>query len=226
MLGVEKAPPMARIPLFPLNTVLFPEMVLSLHIFEERYKTMVRRCLESSEPFGVALIRSGKEAGGRAVPFAVGTTARIREVQHLDDGRMNLVAVGETRFRLRSLHQDAPYLVAEVEAASLERGAEADLEELADRVTALFAEYYRLQVHVQGHWERTLALPSDPERLAYVVAAGMELEPLVKQELLEMDLLPAVLRREDELLGEAIPALTARLAATRRQRFGRLGALN
>ena len=217
---------MPRIPLFPLKTVLFPEMVLPLQIFEERYKIMVRQCLENSQPFGVALIRSGKEVGGPAEPFAVGTTARITEVRHLDDGRMNLIAIGEKRFRVQALHHDEPYLVGEVETPALERGPEDELEEISDRVTALFAEYYRLQVYLQGHWERTLALPSDAERLAYVVAAGMELEPLVKQELLEMDLLPAILGRENELLGEAIPAQTARLASARRQRFGRMGALN
>ena len=220
---------MPRIPLFPLNTVLFPEMVLPLHIFEERYKTMVRECLERSQPFGVALIRSGKEVDGPADPFAVGTTARIREVQYLDDGRMNLIAVGVERFRVQALHHDRPYLVGDVVTAALERGSEEELEaleELSDRVTALYAEYYRLQVYLQGNWERTLALPSDPERLAYAVAAGMELEPLLKQELLELDLLRAILSRENDLLGEAIPAMTARLGAVRRQRFGRLGAVN
>lgn len=217
---------MPEIPLFPLSTVLFPEMILPLHIFEERYKIMVRRCLEQSQPFGVVLIRSGKEAGGPAEPFAVGTTARITEVQRLEDGRMNLIAMGESRFRVRSLRRDEPYLVGDVETAALARGPDDDLEELSDRVGALFAEYYRLQVYLQGNWERTLALPSDPERLAYVVAAGMDMDPVTKQELLEMDLLSTILNRENELLGKAIPAMTARLAGARRQRFGRLGALN
>ena len=220
---------MPRIPLFPLNTVLFPEMVLPLHIFEERYKVMVRECIEGSQAFGVALIRSGKEVGVLAHPFAVGTTARIKEVQHLDDGRLNVVTVGEERFRVQTIHHDKPYLVGEVETAPIERGSDEELEaleELSDRVTALFAEYYRLQVYLQGRWERTLALPSDPERLAYVVAAGMEVEPLVKQELLEMNALQAILSRENDLLGEAIPAMTAGLKSARRQRFGRLGALN
>jgi Lon protease-like protein len=217
---------MPEIPLFLLNTVLFPEMVLPLQIFEERYKIMVRRCLERSEPFGVVLIRSGKEVGETAEPFAVGTTARISEAKHLDDGRMNLIAVGERRFRVRSLRRDEPYLVGEVETAVLERDSEDEPAELGDRVSALFAEYYRLQVYLQGNWERTLNLPSDRERLAYAVAAGMELEPLVKQDLLEMDALSTILSRENDLLGEAIPAMTARLAAARRQRFGRLGVLN
>ena len=65
------------LPLFPLNTVLFPNMVLPLHVFEERYKLMINTCLAQDKPFGVVLIYSGTEAGGPAVPHSVGTVARI-----------------------------------------------------------------------------------------------------------------------------------------------------
>ena len=65
------------LPLFPLNTVLFPGMVLPLHIFEERYKLMINHCLEEERPFGVLLIREGKEVGSGAVPYQVGTTTMI-----------------------------------------------------------------------------------------------------------------------------------------------------
>src|SRR5205814_5524803 len=84
--------------LFPLNTVLFPGMPLPLHIFEERYKLMIGRCLEEERPFGVVLIQSGPEVGGTAVPHRVGTTAHIAAVRRLDDGRMNLIAIGQERF--------------------------------------------------------------------------------------------------------------------------------
>ena len=89
-----------ELPLFPLNSVLFPGATLPLHIFEERYKLMIGRCLQSGSPFGVLLIRSGNEVGEATEPFEVGTTARIVRVQHLDEGRMNLVCLGEQRFRL------------------------------------------------------------------------------------------------------------------------------
>ncbi len=93
------------IPLFPLNTVLFPGQVLPLHIFEERYRRMIGQCIEKSWPFGVTLIQEGEEVGGLAKPFKVGTTARVTQVERLDDGRLNIISVGEMRFRIASLDQ-------------------------------------------------------------------------------------------------------------------------
>ena len=105
-----------EIPLFPLNTVLFPGAMLPLHIFEERYKLMVGRCIERGEPFGVVLIRSGLEVGGPAQPHEVGTTVRITRVERLDDGRMNLITLGVQRFRVRELLHGEPWRrIADVE---------------------------------------------------------------------------------------------------------------
>src|SRR6185503_19425073 len=96
--------------LFPLNTVLFPGMRMPLHIFEERYRLMIRECIEQDAPFGVLLIREGEETGGSAVPHGVGTTARITQVEYLDDGRMNIFTIGQERFRLSELSTDREYL--------------------------------------------------------------------------------------------------------------------
>lgn len=107
---------MATVPLFPLNTVLFPGMQLKLHIFEERYKIMINRCIEAEEPFGVVLIKDGIEAlGPAATPHSVGCTAEINEVQHLPLGRMNIIATGKRRFRIKALSRSSPYLVGDVE---------------------------------------------------------------------------------------------------------------
>jgi Lon protease-like protein len=80
--------------LFPLQTVLFPGMRLPIHVFEERYQLMIRECIEEDAPFGVLLIKSGAEVGAPAVPHDLGTTARILQVQYLDDGRMNIFTLG------------------------------------------------------------------------------------------------------------------------------------
>ena len=79
-----------ELPIFPLNTVLFPGARLPLHIFEERYKAMINACIDERRPFGVCLIRSGSEPGAPAEPFNVGTTAHIRQVQRLEDGKPGL----------------------------------------------------------------------------------------------------------------------------------------
>jgi Lon protease-like protein len=95
---------MFELPLFPLNTVLFPGMPLPLRIFEERYKLMIRFCIENNQPFGVVLIRQGLEALGRlAEPYEIGCTARIIEVEPLAKGQMNISTLGEKRFRICQL---------------------------------------------------------------------------------------------------------------------------
>ncbi|MEM7800244.1 MAG: LON peptidase substrate-binding domain-containing protein, partial [Chloroflexota bacterium] len=103
------------LPLFPLNTVLFPGMPLALHIFEERYKLMINTCVSEGKPFGVVLIKNGREAGGSAEPYSIGCKASISQLQPLRDGRMNLVANGEDRFKIHTISNEKPYLVGKVE---------------------------------------------------------------------------------------------------------------
>src|SRR3990172_1239116 len=114
--SIWREAPALELPLFPLNAVLFPGATLPLHIFEERYKQMIRHCLEEKTPFGVMLIRKGNEVGEPAEPFAVGTTAHIARAEHLQEGRMNLICLGGQRFRLLKTLRSEPYLVGEVEA--------------------------------------------------------------------------------------------------------------
>src|SRR5687768_15209514 len=91
------------LPLFPLNTVLFPGGPLRLRIFEPRYLDMVSRCMRESSSFGVALITEGKEAGGTARTTGVGTTARIVDFERLDDGLLGITARGEQRFTIEDV---------------------------------------------------------------------------------------------------------------------------
>lgn len=142
-----------QIPLFPLHTVLAPGIALPLHVFEERYRVMVRRCLDSSSPFGVVLIREGSEVApprGTSQELAiagVGTFAEIREASKHADGRWDVLAVGTARFLVREVHAEiAPYLVAEVEPYPDEPGDVDDdeAEELVERVTRRFVDYLRL----------------------------------------------------------------------------------
>ena len=111
---------MPRVPLFPLNVVLFPGMVLPLHIFEERYKAMVNDCIQSGDPFGIVLVP--EDAEEQAMPFCtVGTVGHITEVEKLDDGRMNIIVLGRQRFVVDHIVQHEPYLVAEVEFYAMEK---------------------------------------------------------------------------------------------------------
>lgn len=210
---------MARIPLFPLKTVLFPGMPLPLRIFEERYKLMINRCVGERAPFGVLLIRSGEEVGGPAEPHKVGTTARIARLQRLDEGRMNLITIGEQRFRIEQLDDSEPYLTGDVTFLESEDADSPDVGEHAERVATLFGEQFRLAMAVSGQWARAVDLPSDPDRLADHIAHQIEASATEQQELLEALSVQKRLRREAELLGERIRALTERWEEQRNKKF-------
>src|SRR5206468_11123379 len=112
------------LPLFPLTTVLFPEMLLPLHIFEPRYRLLVRRCMDDDRPFGVVLIRSGEEVGAIAEPHAIGTEAKIMAFTPLSAGRSYVLGRGIRRFALEPAMRDAePYLVGRVRYLDEPEGA-------------------------------------------------------------------------------------------------------
>jgi len=135
-----------ELPLFPLNTVLSPGIALPLHIFEDRYRAMVRHCLDTMSPFGVVLIRQGREVGAGAISFAgVGTIAEIRDAGSYDDGRYDLLVVGTRRFEIRRVHSGKrPYLVAEVDLLTETVGDEESAQRLAMRATRKFVTYLEL----------------------------------------------------------------------------------
>ena len=135
-----------EIPLFPLHTVLCPGIVLPLHIFEERYRAMTRHLLETGGPFGVVLIREGREVGGGDLALApVGALAEIREAGRYADGRYDLLAAGTGRFAIQSVDQARePYLVADVRPLEEEVGDEARAERLAASAIRRFVRYLEL----------------------------------------------------------------------------------
>src|SRR5215831_17032424 len=107
------------LPLFPLGTVLYPGLLLPLHIFEERYRQLVHDLVDGPEPrrFGVIAIRQGRETGADGVQalYEIGCVTTLRQVKELDGGRFDIVTVGTQRFRLSGLDRSRPYLRGEVE---------------------------------------------------------------------------------------------------------------
>ncbi|MEQ1702388.1 MAG: LON peptidase substrate-binding domain-containing protein [Ilumatobacteraceae bacterium] len=107
---------MAVLAMFPLGSVLVPGGVLSLHVFEPRYRALVQHCLAAEEPdFGVVLIDRGSEVGGGDVRRTVGTVARMAQVGQTDDGRYALIAVGIGRVRVNAWLPDDPFPLADVD---------------------------------------------------------------------------------------------------------------
>ncbi len=135
-----------ELPLFPLHTVLCPGIALPLHIFEDRYRALVRDCVEGAAPFGIVLIRDGREVGGGSISFsAIGTLAEIREARRYPDGRYDLLVVGTKRFAITDVTTDRqPYLVAEATVIDDEVGDEDAARRLANTATRRFVHYLEL----------------------------------------------------------------------------------
>lgn len=203
-----------RIPLFPLNVVLFPGMTLPLHIFEPRYQQMIRTCLETDRLFGVCLIRSGQEVGGPADPHLVGTTCEILSAVPLGEGRLNLATVGRERFRVLRTFQDQPYLEAEVEL--LPEHLDAGLEPLTGKVRRATVAYIRALLSAGGEEAPEVQLPDDPVVLSYLVGAVLQVPLQVRQELLEQGYTAHRLRRQLALLESETAKLEQTAPARRR----------
>ncbi len=192
------------LPLFPLRLVLFPGQVLPLHIFEPRYRMMINQCVEKELPFGVVLMREDTPDwrdfnGDVELPYEIGTTAHIRRMERLADGRLNIVTLGLHRFRVRQLRFDMPYLQGEVEAFPL-GGASAPQDTKA--VTRLLRGYIKQLSQVLNSEIDLDELPEDPHTLAFAAASALQIPWDEKQSLLEMPNLPALLTVERALLGK------------------------
>jgi uncharacterized protein len=198
---------MNDLPLFPLNTVLFPSMSLTLHIFEERYKQMIGHCIQKDMHFGVALIREGSEVGAPAVPFELGTTAQIVRVEKLEEGRMNIVAVGRKRFRLLELKNDLPYLTGRVEFAPHVLGDRDGAVNAALIVRRLFKQYLQIMMTLMDKEAVVEETPQDVVSLAYVVASTLQIDNQLKQNMLATDSVQEILDQELNLLPKEITRL-------------------
>jgi Lon protease-like protein len=176
------------LPLFPLGTVLYPGLLLPLHIFEQRYRRLVRDLLDEPEPrqFGVVAIRKGRETGvdGISALYQIGCTATLRRVKELQDGKFELVAAGTQRFRLAGLDHSRPYLQGEVELLKENTGDEAAAGMAAQAVQAAFRTYLDA-LSSRGTAQVGIPdLPEEPGQLSYLVAASMIIELSDRQALL------------------------------------------
>lgn len=178
--------PSPMIPLFPLGTVLLPGAPLSLHIFEDRYRTLMADLLDQpagDRRFGVITIRSGREVGvdGVRALHDVGCMAVITAAQQAPDATYDLQAVGSARFRIISLDSEAPYLRATVEWLPEPNG---DVGALGQIVTQRYADYRNALGGLRGVSFQTPELPADARLLSYLVAATVIAENADRQRFL------------------------------------------
>jgi len=204
------------LPLFPLNTVLFPGQVLPLHVFEPRYRQMIATCIEQGAPFGVALIQDGDQVGGPAKPYEVGTTARITQVERLDDGRFNIISVGELRFRIHTVRQaSAGYLRADVTLWPWLPSDENAARTLVTRVQGRLRRYMELLSQAAGVSLDAASddLPQQAAALACLTAIALQVEPVEKQDLLTSPSIESMLSKEVGLLQREVRVLQVMLGS-------------
>lgn len=200
---------MIELPLFPLNTVLFPGMPLNLHIFEDRYKIMMSECIEKRKPFGVVLIAQGQEAlGPLAEPHLIGCSAQIIQVQPLGQGQMNITAVGKERFQVVSLDRETrPFLTGSVEPFPIRDTDREQTSSNSALVRAWLKRYLEILKRTGQIEVDVNQVPHDPIALAYLSAVLLQIPLSQKQELLSMQVVHELLaslrdvyRREVSLL--------------------------
>jgi uncharacterized protein len=176
------------LPLFPLGAVLYPGMLLPLHIFEERYRQLVRDLLDRPEPrrFGVIAIRKGRETGIDGVHslYEIGCTATLRRVSRHPDGRFDIITVGTQRFRLSGLDETRPYLQGEVEMLDDEPVDPTIAGPAVRVIQAVFREYLDALIEWGGATVRLEELPDEPVLLSFIVAAAMIIDLPERQALL------------------------------------------
>lgn len=211
-----------EIPLFPLHAVLCPGVVLPLHVFEERYRILVERCLDDGSGFGIVRIREGRDVG--APPAAlerVGTIARLRRATRLPSGSYEVLVVGAERFGIHSVFEDrAPYLVASVTLLAEPLG---DPRRIPDLVAGVGRGLVRLLDAVSPagldadadpeQIARRLAEVEDPTLLSHLVAGLVPIAPTARQVLLEAGTTEERLAELERVLARETVLLQHRLAA-------------
>lgn len=192
------------LPLFPLNAVLFPGQALPLHIFEPRYRTMIQRCVDNDEPFGVILAQEDDPDD----PYSVGTIAHITHVDKLEDGRMNIMTYGVERFLLSGVRQSEDgYLIGEVttypfiEDEKPPRGTKRN-------ITRLLKKYLALLERTNGMAFEYEKIPRSSGALAVFAAIALQLSLEEKQELLSQESVCDLLLLEEEILEEEVTFLS------------------
>ena len=193
-----------ELPLFPLNVVLFPGMVLPLHIFEPRYRQMITECSQEDKPFGVVLAQP-TSTPLQEVPYSIGTMAEIRDLDRLEDGRFTLMAMGTRRFRILRQHWKKPYLSGFVEAYEDIQEPVKEVAHYAKQAHALFYNYLELLLEATDQQELQAALPDVPEDLSYFIAYFLDIADEQKQQFLEMTSTQLRLQEEITILRREVP---------------------
>ena len=203
------------LPIFPLTLVQLPGAITPLHIFEERYRKMLRDVMLADKSFGIVYRSDEPDTGTGAPPLGgVGCAVQVMTLQPMPDGRANILCAGGRRFRLRAYVEGEPYLQAEVEFFGDAAGD--DLGPEAAHAASLFKRVVAANQKLKGGGAERAEepeLPEEPEALSFIIAASLDLKPEEKQALLEMTVTADRLSHLTSLLERLVTAYERRAAA-------------
>jgi Lon protease-like protein len=208
---IDQSQPPGHIPIFPLpNVLLFPNMVVPLHIFEERYKRMVSDCLQGDRLLGLFLLQQGwDKEGATPTPYDVGGIGRITRAVRYPNGSMDIMLSGLARVHVLRYVQQRPYLIAEVEMWPDESDDSEGVEALTRRMVGLFERFVIAKAGEEHELLKNLKLLASPIDLLHLVVTNMPLDVHQKQEILN-------LRPIDERITMMITFLNRELSAPTR----------
>jgi ATP-dependent Lon protease len=207
----EKVAGIRHLPLFPLPLVLLPNELLPLHIFEPRYRQMLKDIGLEQNLFGVTYFNQEDTLADKPPVDTIGCVAEVREIQNLPDGRSNLLSVGVIRFRLLDyIDTGDPYLVGDVEFFEDDLEDEAVLNPLADEVFHLFKRIAKAAHKLSGERGRFPEIPqAEPQALSFLVTAAFNLEPEMKYKMVEMRSTIERLEKLREILKQTVGKMEA-----------------
>jgi Lon protease-like protein len=210
--ALDKVRGVSELPIFPLPVVLFPGAPLPLHIFEPRYRQMLADVQATNNLFGLSYFDASEALGDRPAPGHVGCVAEVVEAQPAQDGRSNILTIGLARYRVESYVESAePYLLARVEFFEDDEEDPDLLRRRAQGVSDLFTRIARaVRTLNDDRAEPPDLTDTEPERLSFLVAAAMEMDVTVKQELLELRSGAERLQRLHGLLAQAVESYERR----------------
>lgn len=204
--ALDKVNGIKHLPLFPLPLVLLPNEFLPLHIFEERYKQLLKDSLEEKKLFGITYFEPQNDLVTKPTAGTVGCVAEIRENQELPDGRSNILTMGVVRYNLIDyVDTGDPYFVGDVVFFEDEKENESDLQPLTDEVYELFERVAKAAFKLSGGRGRFPEIPKTaPEQLSFLVTAAFNLDNELKYQMLELTSTSSRLEKLRDILNQAV----------------------
>ncbi|MFY9554562.1 MAG: LON peptidase substrate-binding domain-containing protein [Blastocatellia bacterium] len=203
---------------FPLSTVLFPGAILPLHIFEDRYKQLMKFALDNDGLFGLSYRRDAAISRETLPEIgSVGCVAKINVVIPLEEGRMNIISTGLIRYKIIAFQQSIPFPVARIESVSDDLEPGADLNRTFDDIADVCRRFLEAaQALDEANAPAQQDLPEDPEAFSLLVSSALPIENEAKQNLLEMTSTKLRLTRLRQYVTTALAEYSDRLRIQRR----------